>query len=330
VSEPVTATAPLIEAVGVHRVFERRHGLGLRTSTVHAVNGVDLEVHPGEVLGLVGESGCGKSTLGRVMLGLLQPTSGEVRFDGRVISGLGAGEMKPLRRQMQVIFQDPFASLNPHFTVEQILTEPLLIHRSLPRSQWKDRIRELIEQVGIGEEALRRRPGQFSGGQQQRIAIARALALNPRLIVADEALSALDVSIQAQVLNLFMDIQREFGIAYLFISHNLVVVRHISHRIAVMYLGRVVELGRAGDLYGSPKHPYTVSLLSAVPHPNPRVERARRRITVAGDPPDASRLPGGCPFHPRCWKAQDVCRTDPPPLRPMGPADHVAACHFPE
>jgi oligopeptide/dipeptide ABC transporter ATP-binding protein len=264
------------------------------------------------------------------MLGLLPVTSGEIRFDGRDITRLSAGQMKPLRRNMQVIFQDPLASLNPYMTVEELLTEPLKIHHAIPRSRWNARARDLLDLVGLSAESLHRKPSQFSGGQQQRIMIARALALSPKFIVADEALSALDVSIQAQILNLFMDIQKDLGISYLFISHNLVVVRHISHRIAVMYLGKVVETGMAGDVYRSPKHPYTLALLSAVPLPNPHLERQRRRIALAGDPPNPSNIPSGCPFRTRCWKATERCATEVPELRPVDMEGHYVACHFPE
>ncbi len=325
-----SAPPPIAEAIDVHKVFGRRRGLFATPPAVYAVNGVSLRIAPGEVLGLVGESGCGKSTLGRLMLGLLSSTSGEIRFDGHDITRLSPAAMKPLRRNMQVIFQDPLASLNPYMTVEEILTEPLKIHQALPRPEWNARARELLDLVGLPVQSLPRKPNQFSGGQQQRIMIARALALRPKFIVADEALSALDVSIQAQILNLFLDIQRDMGISYLFISHNLVVVRHISHRIVVMYLGKVVETGPAGDVYGSPKHPYTLALLSAVPLPNPRRERGRHRITLLGDPPSPSHIPSGCPFRTRCWKAVERCTTETPELRPMEKEGHSAACHFPE
>jgi oligopeptide transport system ATP-binding protein len=291
------------------------------------VNGVRLEIAPGEDFGLVGESGSGKTTLGRLILKLLEPTRGRVYFDGEDITRFSHAQMMRVRRNMQVIFQDPFASLNPLMTVEDILTEPLRIHATLARSAWGARVRELLEFVGLPVQALRRKPAQFSGGQQQRIAIARALVLNPKLIVADEALSALDVSIQAQILNLFIDIQRELGISYLFISHNLAVVRHISHRVGVMYLGKIVELADPQELYARPKHPYTRALLSALPVPDPDLERARRRIAVEGDPPSPARIPGGCPFHTRCWLAVERCRVDVPVLRELG-ADHFASCHL--
>jgi oligopeptide/dipeptide ABC transporter ATP-binding protein len=328
-ASPAMDPTPIAEVIDVFKVFES-HSLFSSSMKVKAVTGVSLQVRPGEVLGLVGESGCGKSTLGRVMLGLLPATSGEVRFEGQDITRLSGARMKSVRRHMQVIFQDPLASLNPFMSVEQIIAEPLRIHHALPRSRLRRRVLELLDLVGLPSTSLKLKPAQFSGGQQQRICIARALALNPKFVVADEALSALDVSIQAQILNLFLDVQRELGISYLFISHNLVVVRHISHRIAVMYLGKVVETGSAADVYGRPKHPYTLALLSAVPQPNPRVERRRRRITLAGDPPSPTNVPSGCPFRTRCWKAQERCAVETPVLRAMNEAEHQVACHFPE
>jgi oligopeptide/dipeptide ABC transporter ATP-binding protein len=326
----VNTAAPVAEAIDVHKDFERRSSWFSAPRAVHAVNGVSIQVGAGEVVGLVGESGCGKSTLGRLILRLLPVTSGEIRFEDRDITHLSRVQMKSFRRDMQVIFQDPLAALNPYMTVEDILTEPLKIQRALPKREWNARARSLLDLVGLPVDALPRKPTQFSGGQQQRIVIARALALNPKFIVADEALSALDVSIQAQILNLFMDIQREMGVSYLFISHNLVVVRHISHRIAVMYLGKIVESGLAADVYHRPKHPYTLALLSAVPMPNPRLERQRRRISLAGDPPDPSDIPSGCPFRTRCWKAAERCVVEEPELRQIGEDGHYAACHFPE
>jgi peptide/nickel transport system ATP-binding protein/oligopeptide transport system ATP-binding protein len=323
------AEEPLAETVDVYRSFTRRRGFLKPPLVVHAVNGVSLRVAPAEVLGLVGESGCGKSTLGRLMLGLLPSTSGHVNFEGQTIDQLPAPQMKALRRNMQVIFQDPLASLNPYMNVEDILTEPLKIHRVGPRESWGERALQLLDLVGLPIDALRRRPTQFSGGQQQRIAIARALALRPKFIVADEALSALDASIQAQILNLFVDIQAQFGISYLFISHNLTVVRHISHHIAVMYLGKVVETGTAEQVYRRPAHPYTIALLSAVPLPDPDKERRRRRVTLFGDPPDPSCIPSGCPFRTRCWKATERCSVEVPLLRDDG-LGHQVACHYPE
>jgi oligopeptide/dipeptide ABC transporter ATP-binding protein len=329
--DPSPAPAPLAAAVDVHKTFTRRRGLLARPRLIHAVNGVSLDIHPGETVGLVGESGCGKSTLGRLFLGLLEPTAGSIVFDGRDLAQADRAEMKRMRSGMQAIFQDPLGSLNPHMSVEQILLEPLEIHRIESVDRRRARIRRLLDLVGLPEDALRRKSYEFSGGQQQRIAIARSLVLNPRLLVADEALSALDVSIQAQILNLFLDIQNELGVSFLFISHNLVVVRHVAQRMVVMYLGTAVEVGSAEEIYRKPQHPYTLALLSAVPIPDPRVERTRRRITLHGDPPNASNIPSGCPFRTRCWKAQDICAHERPVLRttPTSPNTSVA-CHFPE
>jgi oligopeptide/dipeptide ABC transporter ATP-binding protein len=320
---------PLLRARGLEKVFLGSRRLFAERPRIHAVNGVDLDLAEGEVLGLVGESGCGKSTTGRLLLRLERPTAGTIHFDGRDITTASSRELFPVRRQMQVIFQDPLPSLNTRMTVLQILEEPYVIHRIAPPGGREAGVRRLLEQVGLPSDALRRKPGEFSGGQQQRIAIARALALMPRVVIADEALSALDVSIQAQILNLFMDIQRELGLSLLFISHNLAMVRHISDRVAVMYLGRIVETAPASRLYARPRHPYTEALLSAVPAPDPRSERARRRISLAGDPPSPLRRPPGCPFHTRCWKAIDRCRVELPPLRRLEDG-HFAACHLAE
>jgi oligopeptide/dipeptide ABC transporter ATP-binding protein len=261
------------------------------------------------------------------VLALLRPTRGRVLAEGVDVAGLSQRQLTTLRRHLQVIFQDPFTSLNPLMTVREILVEPLRIH-ALPRAGWEARIRELLDLVGLEQSALRRKPAEFSGGQQQRIAIARALTLNPRLIVADEAVSALDVSIQAQILNLFMDVQRELGMSYLFISHNLGVVRHISHRVAVMYLGEIVETARAEELYATPKHPYTQALLSALPIADPVLERRRERIVLPGDPPSPTNVPSGCPLHTRCPIAIDRCAVEHPELRPVAGSDHLAACHL--
>ena len=321
----------LAAAVDVHKEFARRRAFPGGREIVHAVNGVSLEIETGMTLGLVGESGCGKSTLGRLFLGLMPPTSGTVFFEDRDLSRLERAGMKDVRRGIQAIFQDPLGSLNPFMSVADILDEPLRIHNVGSRSANGARIRQLLELVGLPESSLRRRPSEFSGGQQQRIAIARSLVLNPRLLVADEALSALDVSIQAQIVNLFLDVQRELGLSYLFISHNLKIVRHIAQHVAVMYLGKVVELGPAEAIYRHPRHPYTLALLSAVPVPDPPVERRRRRIALQGDPPSPTNIPTGCPFRTRCWKVQPRCETEVPALENGGPQpDHRVACHFPE
>jgi oligopeptide transport system ATP-binding protein len=313
-------------------VFQRQVG------SVRAVDGVDLEVRRGETLGLVGESGCGKSTTGRAILQLERPTSGEVWFDGEELTSLWRHRMgrwvwsdrlRDLRRRMQMIFQDPYASLDPRMTVESIVGEPLETFRIASGEALRRRVQELLERVGMDPRYVRRYPHEFSGGQRQRIGIARALALEPELIVADEPISALDVSIQAQILNLMQRLQRELGLTYVFIAHDLAAVRHISDRIAVMYLGRIVEVAEARVLYRSPRHPYTRALISAVPIPDPKIERERRRILLAGDVPSPIHPPDGCPFHPRCPDAIDRCRVEAPKLVRLAgeERDRLAACH---
>lgn len=319
--------APLLHAQGLHKTFQGSRGLFGARDVIHAVNGVDLSIQPGEAFGLVGESGCGKSTTGRLLLRLLQPTSGRIHFEGEDITDYSSRQLGRIRREMQVIFQDPFASLNSQMTVEQILEEPYIIHKVEPPGGRRTGVSRLLDQVGLGSDALSRRPAEFSGGQQQRVAIARALALDPKLVVADEALSALDVSIQAQMLNLFMDIRRERSLSLLFISHNLAMVRHLSDRVGVMYLGRLVETAPSRQLYAVPRHPYTQALLSAVPVPDPESERRRRRIAITGDPPSPTRIPAGCPFHTRCWQAVERCTVEAPELREVAEG-HMAACHL--
>jgi oligopeptide/dipeptide ABC transporter ATP-binding protein len=295
---------------------------------VHAVSDVTLNLAEGETLGLVGESGCGKSTLGRTLLKLYEPTSGQIIFSGKDITNLSQREMKPLRSQMQIIFQDPYSSLNPRHTVGEIVGASLRIHRKSLKSSEKSEIQQLMERVGLNPEHINRYPHEFSGGQRQRIGIARAIALRPRFIVCDEPVSALDVSIQAQVINLLDDLKRDFGLSYIFIAHNLSVVQHISDRVAVMYLGKVVEVARTQDLYTSSKHPYTRALLSAIPVPDPEKERSRKQILLQGEIPSSTNPPSGCVFNTRCWKAQEKCRVSEPKLTNVGASE--VACHFPE
>ena len=293
---------------------------------VHAVDGVSFDLASGETLGLVGESGCGKSTTGRCILRLIEPTAGEVWFEGKEVTALERSDLQRLRRDMQIIFQDPFASLNPRMTVGQIIGEALVIHKLAKDSREHDaKVAELLEAVGLNPDYRRRYPHEFSGGQRQRIGIARALAVSPKLIVCDEPVSALDVSIQAQVINLLEDLQRKFSLTYLFIAHDLSVVEHISRRVAVMYLGRIVEIARQEDLYKRPMHPYTEALLSAVPVPNPRLKREKR--IIQGDVPSPMRPPPGCAFHTRCPYAVDRCRKETPPLIEVKPG-HRVACHL--
>ena len=317
--------APLVEVRDVHKHFPIGSGLfGRGRARVHAVEGVSLAICAGETLGLVGESGCGKSTLGRLMLRLLEPTSGDVLFDGRSLLTLTPRELRAMRRQMQIIFQDPYGSLNPRMRVASIVGEGLDIHRLGTRHERRARVAELLELVGLPPDAAGRYPHEFSGGQRQRIGIARALAVGPRFIVADEAVSALDVSIQAQILNLLQDLQRRLGLTLLFIAHDLRVVEHMSDRVAIMYLGRIVECGPRAEIYRNPRHPYTRTLLSAVPVPDPR--RRKLRMALGGDVPSPVNPPPGCAFHPRCGYAVEACRRETPPLE-TGRGGHAVACH---
>jgi oligopeptide/dipeptide ABC transporter ATP-binding protein len=298
---------------------------------VHAVDDVSLTIPRGRTLGLVGETGCGKSTLARCVAGLIPITSGTITFDGQKISGLSRREMQPFRREIQMIFQDPYGSLNPRQRVGSIIGEPFAIHNIASGNDRKKRVQELMERVGLNPEHFNRFPAEFSGGQRQRIGVARALAVRPKLIICDEPVSALDVSIQAQVLNLLADLQDEFGLSYLFIAHDLEVVRHVSHAVAVMYLGRLAEVGPKDPVYDHPRHPYTAALLSAAPAADPRTAAERQRIILVGDVPSPIDPPSGCRFHPRCPKAQDLCTREDPPLetKPGDPVTHKAACHFP-
>jgi oligopeptide transport system ATP-binding protein len=317
----------LLRVDGLVKHFPVRGGLlGRELERVHAVDGVSFEIGAGETLGLVGESGCGKSTTGRCVLRLIEPSAGEVWFDGRSVTALDRRALRRLCREMQIIFQDPYASLNPRMTVGSIIGEALVIHRlAKPGREFEDRVVHLLETVGLHADHLRRYPHEFSGGQRQRIGIARALAVSPRLIVCDEPVSALDVSIQAQVINLLEDLQKQFKLTYLFIAHDLSVVEHISNRVAVMYLGRIVEIAPAHELYTAPRHPYTEALLSAVPIPDPTVKR--QRIVLQGDVPNPIRPPSGCHFHPRCPHAMERCSHEAPQLRALAPG-HLAACHL--
>jgi oligopeptide transport system ATP-binding protein len=319
----------LVEVKGLKVHFPIKGGLlGRTVANVKSVDGVDLFVRRGETLGLVGESGCGKTTTGRAILQLIKPTAGSVKLNGVELTTLPSNEIRKRRAEMQMVFQDPFGSLDPRYTVGQIVAEPLEnFQRGTPK-QIREEVAHLLEVVGINPYYVNRFAHEFSGGQRQRIGIARALALHPSFIVADEPVSALDVSIQAQVLNLLQDLQGQFGLTYLFVAHNLSVVKHISERVAVMYLGRVVELAQSASLYETPLHPYTQALLSAVPVPDPDVEARRKRIILEGDVPSPVNPPSGCNFHPRCWKAQAICREVIPPLEEKQ-SNHYAACHFP-
>jgi oligopeptide/dipeptide ABC transporter ATP-binding protein len=321
---------PLVRVTGIKKYFPITQGIILQREIgrVHAVDGVDLEVFPGETVGVVGETGCGKSTLGRLMCRLLPATEGTVEFEGRDITNLKGKGLREFRRQVQMIFQDPYSSLNPRKRVGAIIGDPFQIHGIADGKQRKLRVQELMEVVGLNPEHYNRFPAEFSGGQRQRIGVARALALRPKLIICDEPVSALDVSIQAQVINLLEDLQNEFNLTYLFIAHDLSVVRHVSDRVAVMYLGRVVELSDAKRLYSEPKHPYTGALLSAVPVADPDLADKRERVILQGDVPSPIDPPSGCRFHPRCPKAQERCVVEDPPLELKASGD-LAACHFP-
>jgi oligopeptide transport system ATP-binding protein len=322
----------LLRAEHITKYFPIRHGILQReVARVHAVDDVSLELRAGETLGLVGESGCGKSTLGRCIIRLHELTSGSLNFEGRDISRLSRRALRPVRREMQMVFQDPYASLNPRKRVGAIIADPMHIHHYGNRAKIKARVGELLEMVGLAPEHLNRYPHEFSGGQRQRIGVARALAMHPKLIIADEPVSALDVSIRAQVINLLDDLQEELNLTYIFIAHDLGVVRHVSDRIAVMYLGKIVEISPAEELYRRPVHPYTEALLSAVPIPDPDLSAAREQIVLEGDVPSPVAPPSGCSFHPRCRYATEICAQEEPPLVAQGAGHvlHLAACHHP-
>ena len=330
VATPAVPTTNLIEVKDLYKYFPIHAGLFSRhVGDVKAVDGVDFAIAPGETLGLVGESGSGKTTIGRVILRLLPASGGDVRFDGRNILYCTREEIRRLRKQMQIIFQDPFASLNPRMTVGEIVGEPLKIHHLAKGKAVEQRVQELLRLTGLQPYHANRYPHEFSGGQRQRVGIARALAVNPKFIVCDEPVSALDVSIQAQVINLLEDLQARLGLTYLFIAHDLSVVRHISTRVAVMYVGKIMELANRDDLYENPLHPYTQSLLSAIPIPDPHVERRRKRIVLTGDIPSPVNPPSGCRFHTRCPIAFDRCKVEVPPFNEYRPG-HFAACHWVE
>ena len=322
-------SSPLVEVEHLKLHFPIKQGILVdrEVGRVHAVDDVTFSLGEGETLGLVGESGCGKTTLSRALMRLIDATEGSIRFRGNDITNASRKQMEPLRREIQMVFQDPFASLNPRKRVGQIIGAPLRLHGA-QSNQVDDKVRELLDRVGLAPEHLNRYPHEFSGGQRQRIGVARALALEPRLIVLDEPVSALDVSVQAQIINLLDDLQDEFGLTYLFVAHDLSVVRHVSTRIAVMYLGKLMEVSPAEELYTKPIHPYTSALLSAIPIPDPKENRARTRTVVSGEPPNPIDPPSGCVFHPRCPRATDICKQVVPPLARY-PNGHLAACHHP-
>ena len=317
---------PILEVKGLKKYFDIKGGFfGRKVGEVKAVDDVSFTVYEGEILGIVGESGCGKSTTGKSILRLIEPSDGEVRFDGKEITNLSDEEMRKMRREMQIIFQDPYASLNPRHTIEKVISEPLLIHGIGDKESRKKKVEELLEVVGLSSWHAKRYPHQFSGGQRQRIGIARALAVNPKLVICDEPVSALDVSVQSQILNLMEDLKKEFKLTYLFIAHDLSVVKHISDRVGVMYLGRMVELAPKDDIYEDPLHPYTKALLSAVPVPDP--DAVSERVILEGDVPSPSNPPSGCTFHTRCPDCMDICKTDRPAFKEVKD-NHFVACHL--
>lgn len=329
-SQTATTTAALLRLEDLVMHFPITQGIVVRrqVGAVRAVDGVSLAVPKGQALGLVGESGSGKSTIGRCIVRLYTPTSGHMYLENDDLALASGGQLRALRRRVQMIFQDPYASLNPRYTVGTLIAEPMIIHRIGTRAEIRERTEQLLDKVGLNPRFIDRYPHEFSGGQRQRIAIARAISIEPEFVIADEPVSALDVSIRAQIINLMQRLQQEFGLTYLFISHDLSVVRHVAQRVAVMYLGKIMEVADRTELYDTPLHPYTVALLSAVPIPNPRVEKQRKRIILRGDPPSPVNIPPGCRFHTRCPLAQDICREVEPPLEDKTGGAHFAACHF--
>jgi oligopeptide/dipeptide ABC transporter ATP-binding protein len=329
-TESTAAANPLVKIQDLVMHFPITQGIIIqhKVGAVHAVDGVSLDIPKGGTLGLVGESGSGKSTIGRCIVRLYKPTNGHIFVDNQDLVKMEGGQLRALRRRVQMVFQDPYASLNPRYTIGSLIAEPMVIHHAGTRSEIRDRTEDLLQRVGLNPNLVDRYPHEFSGGQRQRIAIARAISTNPEFIIADEPVSALDVSIRAQILNLMARLQQEMGLTYLFISHDLSVVRHVAPRIAVMYLGKIAEVADRDDIYSTPMHPYTAALLSAVPIPNPAVEKRRKRIILKGDLPSPINIPSGCRFHTRCPIAQDICRQVEPPLEDKTGRNHLAACHF--
>ena len=327
-----SSSEPILQVRNLERHFPITRGIVFqkRVGAVQAVDGVDFDLYPGETLGIVGESGCGKSTVAKLVMALDKPTGGQVLFQGQDLTTLRGKALRNARRNIQIVLQDPYTSLDPRMTVGDIVGEPFDIHPEVaPKGDRKQKVKDLLDFVGLNPEHINRYPHQFSGGQRQRVGIARGIALNPKVIVADEPVSALDVSVQAQVINLMEKLQNELGLSYLFIAHDLSIVRHISDRVGVMYLGRLVEVGNEHDIYTAPQHPYTQALLSAVPVPDPTGREGRQRIVLTGDPPSPADPPSGCRFRTRCWKAQDICAAESPALVSVG-GMHEVACHFPE